>query len=263
MLYASERIYAEQMSIQYAWTDTTTASPLSWSLTASENSVDVRILADVTFADADGGGRDNYTVISLLGDIGVDARTISGTENFGLTHNKGVIIDDTVWISSINWTNAAFHNNREFAVVIYSKEVSDVFASYFIADWGPEVFVDIVIDVKGSTAGEPVVLDASSSTYPKGTVFEWNIVEDGSIRKGIKIATLLPEGDNECLLVVMLPSGDSYAYDFIVTIYPKEDENTFIRPYVKYAPLFAVMLIILAAAITKRMRGKKNDRKGI
>jgi hypothetical protein len=263
MSRASERIYSEQMSIQYAWTDTTTASPLSWAFDASEGGVDVKIIADVTFADADGWGRDNYTVVSLLGDLGMESRTISGGEDFGLTHNKGVIIDDSVWISSINWTNAAFMNNREFAVVIYSKEVADFFTYYFLTDWGPEVYVDIVVEIKGNTAGEAVVLDASSSVYPKGTSFEWDLGINGNIRKGIRIAAILPEGDNECLLIATLPSGETYVHGFIVTIYAKEDQDMIIRPYVKYAPLIAIMLIILAAALVRRNRGNKDDDKGV
>jgi len=259
---ASKRIYAEQMSIQYAWTDTTANSPISWSLSASEEGVDVKIIADVTFADADGGGRDNYTVVSLLGDMGISSRTINGGDDFGLTHNKGVIIDDSVWISSINWTDRSFNNNREFAAVIYSKDVADYFAKYFMADWGPDVYFDVIIDVKGNTAGEPILFDASSSTYPKGTSFEWHL-SDGTVRKGVKAAALLPEGENGCILLVILPSGETHTYEFDVTVYPGSKENAFFEPYVKYAPLLAILLIILAAAIARRIRGTKNDRKGV
>jgi phosphatidylserine/phosphatidylglycerophosphate/cardiolipin synthase-like enzyme len=253
---AVERIYTEQMSIQYAWTDTTIPSPVSWSLTASGNGVDVRILADVTFANADDGGKDNYAVVSIIDGMGgIQARTISGGDNFGLMHNKGVIIDDTVWISSINWTNAAFMNNREVAIAIYSKGTADYFADHFMTDWGAEVYLDIVIDVKGDKAGEPVVLDASSSTYPKGTTFEWDI-GNGTIRKGIKIATLLPEGVNECTLIVTDPTGSWHMYEFTVTIYPNENGNEFMGPYVKYAPILAILLMVLAIAVAKKMRGR-------
>jgi len=263
MLGASERIYAEQMSIQYAWTDTTIQSPVSWSLTASENGIDVKILADITFADADGGGRDNYTVVSLMNDMGIEARTINGNDDFGLTHNKGVIIDDTVWISSVNWTNAAFLNNREFAVVIYSKDVAGLFAGYFMSDWGSDAYMDIIIDIKGGTAGEPVILDASSSVYPKGTSFEWDL-GNGTIRKGIKIAATFPEGVNECILIVTDPSGSQYAYEFNVIVHPKKaTESAFIEPYVKYAPILAIMLMVAAAAAVRALKGRKDDSKGI
>ncbi|MDR0335019.1 MAG: phospholipase D-like domain-containing protein [Methanomassiliicoccaceae archaeon] len=264
MLSAAERIYSEQMSIQYAWTDATVESPLSWSLTASDSGVDVKILADVTFADADSGARDNYTAVSLINDMGIEARTIGGGENFGLTHNKGVIIDDTVWISSVNWTNAAFMNNREFAAVIYSKDVADFFAEYFISDWGPDIVVDIVVDVRGGTAGEAIVIDASSSVYPKGTVFEWDI-GDGTVRKGVKIAALFPAGATECVLTVTIPSGSVYEHEFTVTVLPRDGskEEAFLAPYVKYAPIFAILLIIFAAAVARGIRGKRDDRKGI
>jgi hypothetical protein len=251
---ASYRVYSEQMSIQYAWTDTTTQSPLSWSLTAAKNGVDVRILADVTF-DTE-SGINNYTVVSVMdGTNGLQARTIDGGDNFGLTHNKGVIIDDTVWVSSINWTNAAFHNNREAAVEIYSKEVADHYASFFLSDWGEDVLMNLNVIVTGNKDGSAIVLDASSSTYPKGTTFLWDLDGDGiTDRVGIKIAVLLPEGVNTCVLTATDRSGVTCVYEFVVTVFPDDGNDTFFEPYIKYAPILAIMLIILAAAVIRRVR---------
>ncbi|MCL2143195.1 MAG: phospholipase D-like domain-containing protein [Methanomassiliicoccaceae archaeon] len=258
---ASERIYAEQMTIQYTWTDTTVQSPLSWSLTASNSGVDVRILADVTFAtDDDGVSRDNYTVVSIINDMdGMQARTISGGEGFGLTHNKGVIIDDTVWISSINWSNAAFMNNREAAAVIYSADVADYYAYYFLTDWGSvDMSVRLEVNVTGDTAGEAVILDASSSTFPQGTLFGWDTDGDGiADRSGIKIAMTFPEGVNHCVLMATDPSGSVYYYEFTVMIHPKGANTAFFEPYVKYAPFIAILLAILAVTVFVRMRGRR------
>jgi phosphatidylserine/phosphatidylglycerophosphate/cardiolipin synthase-like enzyme len=256
---ASSRVYAEQMSIQYAWTDITTESPLSWSLTAAGNGADVKILADVTFDNED-GAISNYTVVSLINDMdGMSARTISGGDNFGLTHNKGVIIDDSVWISSINWSNAAFMNNREAAIEIQAKEVADYFAGYFMTDWGEDTDVRLVVNVKGDTAGEAIIFDASFSSFPKGTVFGWDLDGDGIFeRTGIKIAAVLPEGVNSCMLIATGPSGDTYVYGFDVTVYPKGHEAPSLEPYIKYAPIIAIMLLILAISIIFRM--KRRDR---
>ncbi|MCL2786834.1 MAG: phospholipase D-like domain-containing protein, partial [Methanomassiliicoccaceae archaeon] len=253
---ASSRIYTEQMSVQYAWTDTTTQSPLSWSLTAAGNGVDVRLLADVTF-DTDGGGANNHTLVSVMdGMNGMRARTISGGDNFGLTHNKGVIIDDTVWVSSINWTNAAFLNNRETAAEIRSKDVSDYFASYFLSDWGEDTDVVISVTVTGGTAGEAVILDASSSSFPRGTLFSWDLDGDGvTDRVGLKIAVLLPEGVNVCTLTATDIAGESYVYEFIVIVSPK-NESSVLGPYIKYAPILAILLAILAFATVMRMKGR-------
>jgi hypothetical protein len=256
MMNASSRIYTEQMSIQYAWTDTTIQSPLSWSLTAARNGADVRVLADVTF-DADDGGANNYSVAAAINNWGdMQARTISGGDNFGLMHNKGVIIDDTVWISSINWTNAAFMNNREVAVEIHSKDVADYYAEYFLLDWGCEAEMRFSVSVKGNTAGEVILFDASSSSFPKGTVFGWDLDGDGIIeRTGIMIAAVLPEGVHECMLTATDPSGSTYEYRFTVTVYPKGAGSAFYEPYIKYTPILAIMLMILVVTVIIRARG--------
>ena len=256
MRTASYRIYSEQMSIQYAWTDTTIQSPLSWSMTAAGNGADVRILADVTF-DADGGEVNNYTVVSVIDGInGMQARTISGGDNFNLTHNKGVIVDDTVWVSSVNWTNAAFMNNREAAVEIHSKDIADHFASYFLDDWGADAAACLNVTVSGSTEGEAIILDASSSSFPKGTVFSWDLDGDGiTDRMGVKIAVLLPKGENACRLTATDPSGDVYEYGFVVIVRQKDSGGAFSGPYIKYAPILAIMLTILTVALIKR-RGR-------
>jgi HKD family nuclease len=241
---ASYRVYSQQMSLQYAWTYTSSVSPLSWSSDAADRGADARILLDVTFDDDD-GGVNNYTTAWLINDMGnIQARTISGGDNFSLTHNKGVVIDDTVWVSSVNWTNAAFGNNREFAVRIQSSEVADYFAGYFLLDWGDVGPMELNVAIKGDTAGEAIVFDASSSTYPKGTSFEWDLDGDGYYeRSGLKIAAVLDGGVHECTLRVTDTSGNRYLHEFTVTVKAKEkDDGGNAEPYIKYAPIVAIVL---------------------
>jgi hypothetical protein len=214
-------------------------------------------LADVTF-DRESDAVSNYATVSMINDMeGMSARTISGGDNFGLMHNKGVIIDDTAWVSSINWSNAAFMNNREAAVEIRSKDVADYFAGYFLLDWGEDADMRLSVIVNGGTAGEAVILDASSSSFPKGTIFGWDLDGDGIIeRTGIKIAVLLPEGVNQCILIATDPSGNSYVYEFTVTMHPKDDGIEFFEPYIKYAPILVIMLLILLVSVAVRMKGR-------
>jgi len=43
----------------------------------------------------------------------------------GIHHNKYMVVDNNkVWISSMNWTNAAFHKNSESGVLICSKPIA-------------------------------------------------------------------------------------------------------------------------------------------
>jgi len=254
---ASYRVYSQQMSLQYAWTDVTTPSPVSWSLTAAGNGADIRILADVTFDDMDSSSWNGMTV-SLINDMeGMQARAMNN-DGFSLTHNKGVIIDDTVWISSINWTNAAFMNNREVAVSVISYDVSEYYASYFLTDWGSDADVGINVSVRGNVAGEPIVLDASLSSYPYGSLFEWDLDGDGRAeRTGVKIAATFAEGVHECTLYVTEPSGVLHVHEFTVIAVQKRNTDT-LEPYIKYAPILAVMLLILiTAAITRIRRGRR------
>jgi phosphatidylserine/phosphatidylglycerophosphate/cardiolipin synthase-like enzyme len=253
---ASYRVYSQQMSIQYAWTDVTSSSPVSWSLTAAGNGADVRILADVTFDDTDSSSWNGMT-ISLINDMeGLQARVMSN-DGFSLTHNKGVIIDDTVWISSVNWTNAAFMNNREVAVAVISYDVSEYYASYFLTDWGCDADVGITVSVRGNVAGEPIVLDASSSSYPYGSLFEWDLDGNGHAdRTGVKIATIFGEGVHECVLYVTEPSGMLHVHEFIVIAVKKSNADT-LEPYIKYAPILAVMLLILIIAAVTRIRERR------
>lgn len=52
------------------------------------------------------------------------------------THNKLIIIDDKITLlSSINFGENAFTNNREAGLVIQSTTVADYYASIFQADW--------------------------------------------------------------------------------------------------------------------------------
>ena len=255
ILNASERVYAEQMSVQYAWTDMTLQSPLSWSKTAAGNGADVKIIADVTF-NSESDAASNYVTVSIINEIdGMQAKTINGGDSFGLTHNKGVIIDDTVWVSSINWTNAAFMNNREFAAVIQSKEVADHFAWFFMLDWGGDETVSLTVTVKGNIAGEAIVLDASSSVYPKGTSFGWDLDGDGTVdRTGVKIAAAFPEGTHNCTLIASY-GGSSYIHEFTVAVVPDDNSGFSLEPYIKYAPIIAIMFALLAASmIAKRRR---------
>jgi len=256
MLNATERIYSEQMSFQYAWTDPSVQSPLSWSLTASGNGADIRILVDATF-DSEGDGTGNYAVVSLIRDMGdIQAKTVSGGNNFNLMHNKGVIIDDTVWVSSINWSNAAFMNNRELAISIHSKDVADYFAEFFLSDWGPDIGTELIVHVRGDIAGEPVILDASSNSFPAGTIFEWDLNGDKIVdRTGIKIAAIFPEGVNECTLIARDPSGSVYVLEFTVVIY-SASETPFFGPYIKYTPILIIMLTVLTVAVLRKIRGQ-------
>lgn len=54
-------------------------------------------------------------------------------------HTKGIIVDDTVLLGSLNWGRAAKHDNREVVIAMHGTEPATYFESVFYADWGSDV----------------------------------------------------------------------------------------------------------------------------
>jgi len=50
-------------------------------------------------------------------------------------HNKGLIVDDKVLISSINWGENSVRNNREIGIIIENENISNYFKKIFYYDW--------------------------------------------------------------------------------------------------------------------------------
>ncbi len=50
-------------------------------------------------------------------------------------HNKGMIVDNKVLISSINWGENSVRNNREIGIIIEDKNISNYFRNVFYYDW--------------------------------------------------------------------------------------------------------------------------------
>jgi phosphatidylserine/phosphatidylglycerophosphate/cardiolipin synthase-like enzyme len=50
-------------------------------------------------------------------------------------HNKGMIVDNKVLISSINWGENSVRNNREIGIIIENENVSNYFKKIFYYDW--------------------------------------------------------------------------------------------------------------------------------
>jgi phosphatidylserine/phosphatidylglycerophosphate/cardiolipin synthase-like enzyme len=179
MIESSEvRVFAQQMDLSDSYMGLSGGSPASWMVEAASRGVDGRLMLDIT---NDTGGE--YAEIGLINTTtGLKAAGISGGEGFRLTHNKGVIADDSVWIGSVNWTNTSFFHNREVAVIIDSPGVTDFFASHFIEDWdGNYAFGKINLEIL--SLGDRVPSDFGSfevAIYPKGDyTILWDIYGDG------------------------------------------------------------------------------------
>ncbi len=127
---ADTRVFSEQQSITGGYKDLSRISPLSAMVNAADRGVDCRFLL----------GTPNSELIETLNSKGVKSavtenHSTSSLSKYDSMHNKGVIIDDAVWVSSVNWTDNAFFNNRECGIYIMSPQVADYFAEVYENDW--------------------------------------------------------------------------------------------------------------------------------
>ncbi|MFA5452376.1 MAG: phospholipase D-like domain-containing protein [Candidatus Methanomethylophilaceae archaeon] len=260
---AKEKVYSEQLEVQYSWTLTETDSPVNWMIHAASKGVDTRLIVDVTFDNADDQSiQDGYGVYAALKDVAdFYVMTIKGGDDFSLTHNKGMIIDDSVWLGSINWTYNSFNNNREIAVLIVSDEMTSFYESYFLEDWGDtfvgEISLDIRINDSMPIEGRAFILDATDSNTPEGLNFGWDLDGDNLIdRWGERIPIQLSEGDHDIVLIVTDNFGNKYSMEYSIRVGAAEKTTPDIPVYMKYIPLLVICVIVLAVKCIMWLRGR-------
>ena len=124
MSNAQERIYTEQMDVGKSFENPDNQSPIRFMLDAAARGVDAKFMIS----------EDSEELLSYLRSHGVKAAKMS-QNGYSTMHNKGVIIDDCVWISSVNWTENAFLNNRECGLYIMDERVTEFYLAEYMEDW--------------------------------------------------------------------------------------------------------------------------------
>ena len=176
---AEYRLFSQQLDIGSTFANISDISPVSWMSDAADRGVDARFILDI----ATSGNKESHTgeVNIINTTTNVKATTINGGEGFSVTHNKGIIIDDAVWVGSVNWTENSFMNNRESAVFIHSKDVADYYAGYFLKDWDANTTsakeITISPDKETMHSSEIVTFTVSDST---SKTYTWDIYGDGT-----------------------------------------------------------------------------------
>ncbi|MCL1811752.1 MAG: phospholipase D-like domain-containing protein [Methanomassiliicoccaceae archaeon] len=179
---AETRVYSQQMDLGSSYRALSDKSPLKWMSDAADRGADARLILDATF--------NKKTTEEIVDGINVTtnikALAVSGRASvFGMTHNKGVVIDDLVWVASVNWTENSFMNNREAAVLIDSPDVAEFFAGLFVDDWGVNKHT---IEEEGlEITMEELSLDeenlyAFTVSGPIVTTYKWDVLGNGEIR---------------------------------------------------------------------------------
>ncbi|MBC7081690.1 MAG: lamin tail domain-containing protein [Thermoplasmatales archaeon] len=123
---AKNRIFVEQNYIYKDWGND--LNPLLKKfIEKNESGVEVRIILDHYYYEET--KIKNEETKNFLKNIEVKL------SDFLPIHNKGMIVDDKVLISSINWGENSFRSNREVGIIIESEEIAKYFEEIFWYDW--------------------------------------------------------------------------------------------------------------------------------
>jgi len=132
---ATTSIYIQQLYIYHNWSDK--QNPLIPLLTSkAKQGVDIRIILNYNQYYDSTNDHNNQTK-TFLTHQGIKVKYIySNWSIFQNVHNKGVIIDNTsVLISSINWNENSFLNNREIGVILNHPLIAKYYSTIFFSDW--------------------------------------------------------------------------------------------------------------------------------
>lgn len=255
MYDAEDRIYSQQFYCQADWVHG--ESPLRWMRDAGERGVDSRILLDSTFM-GDSQGRNTHVTGIFDSWPGCQGRLWEGGRSFTLQHNKGLIVDDQAVVSSFNWVDHSFRNNRELALTVRSSAVADMFAAAFLEDWCVDPIPPVAVldwDDRRYRAGETVLLSANRS-YDNVAVTQylWDLNGDGDFElQGSHVLHVFEEGSWECRLRVVDAEGNYDEVHFLIEVDAKDGLGMG-----AYLPL-AGLCLVLAALRARRMLSERRE----
>jgi phosphatidylserine/phosphatidylglycerophosphate/cardiolipin synthase-like enzyme len=188
---AEERVYVEEFYIYKHWGTRSGGSPtltpnlyLEAVIDAARRGCEVRVLLDATYYNAmDTDPIDNddtvayINAISAAENLDLQAKMVNVTEHdFEKIHNKGMIADSNVLISSINWNLNSVTCNRESGLIIGNRDAANYFTAVFMDDWKDDrtpPFAHFLTD-QTYRANHSAVINASTSSDNVGiTNYTW------------------------------------------------------------------------------------------
>jgi phosphatidylserine/phosphatidylglycerophosphate/cardiolipin synthase-like enzyme len=127
---AKKRVYVQQQYIK-GGASAPSIDKLCKSVAArAAAGVEVRIIVSSRFASGWSSSKDTMKAHGLI-----DKLKAINLDTFVHCHNKGVIADDNVVVSSTNWSENSVRRAREAGALIKSKDLGLYFASAFDDDW--------------------------------------------------------------------------------------------------------------------------------
>lgn len=207
---AEERVYSEQQSLSSTYQDLANESPLSLMAQMASEGIDCKLII--------GTGVDGYNDVTDFINKGtfIEAATLRTP----YVHNKGIVADDVAIVSSVNWTPASFHNNRECAVAIYSEEIADFFAQAFLNDHNYCYTYD----------GFSIDMSQIQNSYPAGQeiAFTVSVSQDGTFSYRWDFGDGTPSQTTDIPRVVHTPqiTGDAQVLTLTVTVTNEDGVST-------------------------------------
>lgn len=248
---AQERLYCEQQSLGYSLGN----GPLGLLSDAADRGVDTKLIV---------GNKATDDPEASIAEVNSKTKVKAAVMDKPYVHNKGVIADDLVWVSSVNWTSNSFGNNREVCAAIRSSEVADYFASYFEKDF-QESYTFAGFRAQLGDTGE--VVSGSEVTFtvtvePAGDYsYVWDI-GDGSapVTTSTGSVTVMPAAGNHTLTVSITGSGGdtvTLTKDYTVVSAGDSSEEGDYSEYYDYLVLVVLIILILLGLLLKPKKGSK------
>jgi cardiolipin synthase len=169
----------------------------------AQRGIDVRVMVE---PHPFGGGGSPTRTIDQLKAAGVQAQTTSPT--FALTHEKGMVIDDTAYIMTSNFTRSALGGssgsssvtNREYGIIDTNPQDVQAVRNIFTADWNRSdaQFQDtnlVVSPINSRNAFTSLIASAHSSLLIEAEEMNDSAIEQALIsaaQHGVHVQVVLP-----------------------------------------------------------------------
>ena len=242
----TERAYSQNQSLTSYYANLGESSPVIMMAEQAHTGVDCRFMLSSEAADAD-------NQVKLVNSSTLVKAAAMSTPYL---HNKGMILDDVAWVSSVNWTPTSVEKNRECGVAILSEEVADNFAGFFLADFDMYysyggISVDIS-EIKSSYRhGEEATFSVTVKPVGEYT-YTWDL-GDGSDPITSKIPRVAARpADGAHVLKVTVSDGMGNSQTVSRSYSVTEESGDLSGPWIYLAPILAI--IAAAAAFLRRHR---------
>ena len=208
---ATERVYSQQQSLSGIYANLGEKSPVMMMAKQANSNPGM----DAKFILSEGMNANSKTEAEKQV-LMINSQTLISAATMGspYVHNKGIIGDDLVLVTSINWTPTSVEKNRESGVIIDSKEVSDYFATAFNKDFNRNYSYDgfkvDISEIKTSyESGKEITFSVTVSPSDNYT-YLWDF-GDGSTRETTvpRVAHTPTDGAHQLKVTVTNSAGIS------------------------------------------------------